>query len=335
MATDSMIAGLFMTPELYQQQQLNEQMARNAQLAQLTPDQQVSAGLRTAGWQLGQGLGGLMGAQDPQLTAIRQQQQLLSGIDFTNAQSLADAARQATAAGRPDIAQQLAQQAIMIQSKIDEKQMAREQTMQIARERIQAQIEQARMRGEDQKAIVQMQIEGRKELAAIAAALKQGPNKPLTTQDIKMANELTASVKDANYGISEADRFTKMLDEGTIKFGAVENLASKARGLAGSSNPSDVAKSDMEKWITASINAVLNQAKGVQAKDDAERAQRQIMEALDKNDPKLVKNGVQRIKKLLENTKEDAISGLELMSQERQRDLTSRATITPKVIKLD
>ena len=127
MATDSMIAGLFMTPELYQQQQLNEQMARNAQLAQLTPDQQVSAGLRTAGWQLGQGLGGLMGAQDPQLTAIRQQQQLLTGVDFTNAKALAEAAKKATELGRPDIAQQLAQQAIMIQAKIDEKQATREQ----------------------------------------------------------------------------------------------------------------------------------------------------------------------------------------------------------------
>ena len=44
-----------------------------------------------------------------------------------------------------------------------------------------------------------------------------------------------------------------------------------------------------------------------------------------------------RIKKLLENTKEDAVSGLELMSQERQRDLTTRATSgsAPKVIKLD
>ena len=37
----------------------------------------------------------------------------ISNVDFTNAQSLAEAARQATAAGRPDLAQQLAQQAVM------------------------------------------------------------------------------------------------------------------------------------------------------------------------------------------------------------------------------
>lgn len=334
--TTSSIAGLFMTPELYQQRQDQEALAQASQLAQLTGRQRADLGWITAGQQVSKGLAGALGAQDPMLAQLSQQKQMLANVDFTNAQSLAEAARQATAAGRPDIAQQLAQQAITIQSKIDEKQAAREQALAIAKMQIDARLEAARQAGADRMMIAQMQIEGRKELAALAAAMKQGPNKPLTTQDIKMANELTASVKDANYGIDEANRFTKMLDEGAIKFGAVENMASKARGLAGSSNASDVAKSDMEKWITASINAVLNQAKGVQAKDDAERAQRQIMEALDKNDPKLVRNGVQRIKKLLENTKDDAVSGLELMSQERQRDLTSRATQgAPKVIKLD
>lgn len=332
----SQIAGLFMTPELYQQQRDTAALDRFATMAQMDPFARANTALMYGGYQLGNALGGALGAQDPMLNQISQQRQLLSNVDFTNAQSLAEAARQATAAGRPDIAQQLAQQAIGIQSKIDEKQLAREQALQIAKMQIESRLEAARQAGADRMMIAQMQIEGRKELAALAAAMKQGPNKPLTTQDIKMANELTASVKDANYGIDEANRFTQLLDKGQIKFGAVENLASKARGLAGSSNPSDIAKSDMEKWITASINAVLNQAKGVQARDDAERAQRQIMEALDKNDPKLVRNGVQRIKKLLENTKEDAISGLDLLSQERQRDLTSRATQSaPKVIKLD
>lgn len=322
----SSIAGLFMTPELYQQQQDQNALAQAAQLAQMTGRQRADLGWIGAGQQVARGLAGALGAQDPQMKLASLRQSVLQGVDQTDATSLRKAAQSLADAGDLQGANALAQQSVSIQAKIDEKQMAREQALQMARERIAAQIEIAKQRGEDQKSIAQMQIEGRKELAAIAAALKQGPNKPLTTQDIKMANDLTASVKDANYGINEADRFTKMLDEGIIKFGAVENMASKARALASKSNESDVAKSDMEKWITSSINAVLNQAKGVQAKDDAERAQRQIMDALDKNDPKLVKNGVMRIKKLLENTKDDAVSGLELMSQERNRDLTSRAT---------
>lgn len=319
-------AGLFMTPELYQQERQQQFANRASQLAQLDPAALGNFYAMTSGFGAGNALAGALGVQDPMMKLASVRQSVLQGVDQTDATSLRKAAQSLADAGDLQGANALAQQSVNIQAKIDEKQMARDQALQIAKMNIEARIEQARMQGEDRKIIAQMQIEGRKELAAIAAALKQGPNKPLTTQDIKMANELTASVKDANYGINEADRFTKMLDEGTIKFGAVENMASKARALASKSNESDVAKSDMEKWITASINAVLNQAKGVQAKDDAERAQRQIMEALDKNDPKLVKNGVIRIKKLLENTKDDAISGLELMSQERSRDLTSRAT---------
>lgn len=322
----SSIAGLFMSPELYQQQRQEQFLNKAAQLAQLDPSQLANVYAMQGGFGAGNILASALGAQDPMLQQISQQQQLLGKVDFTNAQSLAEAARQATAAGRPDIAQQLAQKAIEIQSKVDEKQAAREQALMVAREKIAAQIEAARLRGEDQKAIAQMQIEGRKELAALAAALKQGQQaaKPLSTQDIKMANELSSAVTDADYGISEAKRFTDLIDKSEIKFGAVENLASKARAFAGQTTPSDVAKSDLEKWITASINSVLNQAKGVQAKDDAERAQRQIMEALDKNDPKLVRNGIQRIQKLLENTKESATSGLELLGQERNRDLTGR-----------
>ena len=322
----SMISGLFQDPLLYQQAQDQAALQRFTQLAQLDPLQQAQASLMYGGYQAGGALGRALGGEDPMLQRISQQQQLLSNVDYTNAKSLAEAARQATAAGRPDIARQLAQDAIAIQTKVDEKQAARDQALMLAREKIAAQIEAARIRGEDQKTIAQMQIEGRKELAAIAASFKQGQMaaKPLSTQDIKMANELTSAVSDAEYGIDEAKRFTDLIDKGQVKFGAVENLASKARAFAGQATPSDVNKSDLEKWITSSINAVLNQAKGVQAKDDAERAQRQIMEALDKNDPKLVKNGIVRIQKLLENTKENATSGLELLGQERNRDLTGR-----------
>jgi hypothetical protein len=58
-------------------------MKQNYDIAQLTPEQQVTGGLRTAGYQLGQGLGGLMGAEDPQMKA-RSLLQELSGKYDTN-----------------------------------------------------------------------------------------------------------------------------------------------------------------------------------------------------------------------------------------------------------
>lgn len=123
----SQIAGLFMTPELYQQERDLAAQKQFATMAQMDPLARANAAIMYGGYQLGNALGGALGAQDPMLNQISQQRQLLSNVDFTNAQSLAEAAKQATTAGRPDIAQQLAQQAITIQSKIDEKQAARAQ----------------------------------------------------------------------------------------------------------------------------------------------------------------------------------------------------------------
>lgn len=377
MATD-IVQGLFgMTPEAYQMQQQAAARQQAAQFAQMDPFQQANYGLYLGANQIGGGIGGMLGAQDPQLQKISTINSLAKQFDVTTPEGMTKMAM-AIKDQYPDVALQLAGQAqTMQQSLLDtqKKQLSvtqeenlrkelsalgpdatqedllkvvtkygdaktilptiqasmdraaqRDQALIIAREQIQARLDAARERGESAERIAQMTIDARRELATLAAALKQGmqANKPLSIQDIKMSNELTASFKDANFGIEEAKRFTDLLDKNEIKFGVIENLSSKARGLAGQSNASDVAKSDLEKWITSSINSVLNQAKGVQARDDAERAQKQIMEALDKNDPKLVKNGIQRIKKLLENTKDDAISGLELIGQERNRNLTGR-----------
>lgn len=375
---DNIVQGLFgMTPEAYQLNQQTAARQQAAQFAQMDPFQQANYGIYLGANQIGGGIGGLLGAQDPQLQKISTINALARQFDVTTPEGMTKMAM-AIKDQYPDVALQLAGQAQTMQQSLLEtqkKQLSvtqeenlrkelsalgpdatqedllkvvtkygdaktilptiqasmdraaqRDQQLIIAREQIQARLDAARERGESTERIAQMQIDGRRELATLAAALKQGmqANKPLSTQDIKMSNELTASFKDANFGIEEAKRFTDMLDKNQIQFGAIENLASKARGFAGQSNPSDIAKSDLEKWITSSINSVLNQAKGVQARDDAERAQKQIMDALDKNDPKLVKNGIQRIKKLLENTKDDAISGLELIGQERNRNLTGR-----------
>lgn len=89
MATDSVVAGLFSDPSLYEQQQLAVQRALNERTAQLTPEQQVTAGLRTAGYQFGQGLGGLMGVEDPQLKIISTRNALARQFDLNTPQGFA------------------------------------------------------------------------------------------------------------------------------------------------------------------------------------------------------------------------------------------------------
>jgi len=120
MATDS-IMGLFTTPEQYQQAQLAQQQAMALQMARLTPEQQASAGMRVAGYQIGSGIGNALGAQDPMLKMQSFRQQVLRGVDQTDPESLAQASyalnREGDTAGARQLAQ-LAQEAALKQSQI-------------------------------------------------------------------------------------------------------------------------------------------------------------------------------------------------------------------------
>ena len=108
---ESQIAGLFMTPEMYQRQQIEAADQQAMNFARLSPREQASYGFYSAGQGLGGVLGSLLGAQDPQLQRITEQQQMLQGLDVADPDSLMQAARQASQAGNVPLAMQLAQQA--------------------------------------------------------------------------------------------------------------------------------------------------------------------------------------------------------------------------------
>jgi hypothetical protein len=110
MAADS-IMGLFQDPQQYQQQMLQQQMKQNYEIAQLTPEQQVTGGLRTAGYQLGGGIGGLMGAEDPQMKLMTMRNQIIRSIDRNDPKSLAEGAQALNQAGDSQGAQALFQAA--------------------------------------------------------------------------------------------------------------------------------------------------------------------------------------------------------------------------------
>jgi len=103
MAT-SEILGLFTSPQQYQQNQLAQFQNRAATEVQLNPFQQAALGARTAGYQLGQGIGGALGGQDPQLQKIAQRQQILGMIDPSNPDSYAQAIQAALQTGDPEAA---------------------------------------------------------------------------------------------------------------------------------------------------------------------------------------------------------------------------------------
>lgn len=97
MASD--ILGLFTSPQQYQQNQLAQFQNRAFQEVQLNPFQQAALGARTAGYQLGQGIGGALGGQDPQLQLIARRQQFASQLDPNNPDSYMQVAKMAADAG--------------------------------------------------------------------------------------------------------------------------------------------------------------------------------------------------------------------------------------------
>jgi hypothetical protein len=111
MAT-SVTQSLFgMTPEALQSQRdaaLNEQAL---QFSKLSPMQQAQMGLFRGASQLGTGLAGLMGYQDPEMQRIKARQGLLGGIDMSDPAAL----RQAAKGADPEFAQQLITRAMEIE----------------------------------------------------------------------------------------------------------------------------------------------------------------------------------------------------------------------------
>jgi len=97
MATN--ILGLFTSPEQYQANQMAQFRQQAANEVQLNPFQQAAIGMRQAGYQLGGGIGGALGGQDPQLQKIARRQALAGQLDPSNPNSYMQTAKMAADAG--------------------------------------------------------------------------------------------------------------------------------------------------------------------------------------------------------------------------------------------
>jgi hypothetical protein len=121
MATDSIVGGLFTTPEQYQQALQAQALNQGMGLARLSPVERAAAMGYAGAAQIGRGLGGMMGVEDPQMKIQSFRQQVLQGVDQTDPQSLAQASyalnREGDTAGARQLAQ-LAQAAALNQSQV-------------------------------------------------------------------------------------------------------------------------------------------------------------------------------------------------------------------------
>jgi hypothetical protein len=91
MATDSIVAGLFATPEQYQQQRQAQQQAQAIQMAQLSPFEQGLVNQRMGINRIADVGAGLLGIQDPQMQLQVNRRAMLQQVDASNPASLKQA----------------------------------------------------------------------------------------------------------------------------------------------------------------------------------------------------------------------------------------------------
>lgn len=128
MATD--IASLFgITPQGLSQQRYQQDLKQGYELAQLDPGAAARATLQSGVGQLGRGIAGMMGVEDPQLTRITQQDQLLRGLNLRDPQSLEQAAVQANQMGNTPLAMKLFELADAAQVRAQQAQTQRQTSL--------------------------------------------------------------------------------------------------------------------------------------------------------------------------------------------------------------
>lgn len=105
------------TPESLQADRDAALQAQALQYAKLDPFQRATAAIYSGANRLGGAVGGMLGAQDPEMMRIRQRQQLLEGADISDPKVLRERATLAMQQNDYPAAQQLASRAMDIEAK--------------------------------------------------------------------------------------------------------------------------------------------------------------------------------------------------------------------------
>ena len=116
---ENIVAGLFgLTPQMYQNQQYQQDLNRGISMAQLSPGAAAQAGLQASVGQLGRGIAGAMGIEDPQLKLISARNSIAQQIDQTDPESILKGAQMLAQMGDQQGAMALAQYARQAQESV-------------------------------------------------------------------------------------------------------------------------------------------------------------------------------------------------------------------------
>jgi hypothetical protein len=221
MATD--IAGLFgITPQGLSQQRYQQDLKQGYELAQLDPGAAARATLQSGVGQLGRGIAGMMGVEDPQMKLISARQSVIGQLDQTDPASLLKGAQMLTQMGDQQGAFALADYARKAQVQIAEQQqrlaMGQASLMAASRERLQADPEKVR-------------------LAKAVAATKGAEGSPeyVTAYNESLEKQMTPTDKpDAKPNIQKLQEYAATLQPGSPLLAQVQaaiKAESQSRGV--------------------------------------------------------------------------------------------------------
>jgi hypothetical protein len=125
--------------------------------------------------------------------------------------------------------------------------------------------------------------------------------------------------------VSEISNYRDMIKKGEVQYGPLTNLTARASAAIGSPTANALKQQEIESFLISQINEVLNAAKGVQAKDDALRAERQIKTYLATNS----NDGMEKALELLEKTKKNVKKGNEAYINSLTGQSTPNKPTTP------
>lgn len=329
------VGSLFgITPDLYERQLRAQDEDRAIRMANLAPGARGAAMIQSGAAGLTRGLGGLLGAEDPQLNRITQQDQLLKSLDLSDPKSLIEGAKQASSMGNQQLAVGLIDRAKALQESagkiaVQNAQLLKAmqpvkltgderyiENLRIVETKLQkgekptlTELANANISGQmlskprsyfDQASGQMVTQAATDPSKAFPLAYKQmgattegGATtvpKP-TVQQASAGNipagsqneiaEIESSLVRLENTSPQLDKFSKLLKSGDVKFNAAANAFDFLGAVVppifgGEEVGNQVKKDEFTRAFKERVNTVLNNAKGVQAKDDAKRAEEQI-----------------------------------------------------------
>jgi hypothetical protein len=200
-------------------------------MAQLSPLEAGRAMGYAGAAQVGRGLVGALGGEDPQLKMMSLRNQLAQGKDFTSYEGWTKYTQELQQAGDLQGAAAAAQKATELRSKFEERQADRDARLEAVRVRAESEIQRARERGESQERLKEMELAFRAQYANLGGNMND-LKRQILEEKLTSEREKRTSASEATMG-----RLENMVDNAnnvisTIKT-AKEQVSGTTAGIGG------------------------------------------------------------------------------------------------------